>query len=140
MLYNKEWNRKSSTQATGFNANHLPICILLYFMTGVRIHVSLSSEPCCEPAHCQLSVISPTGFLPTLGVSRTSEFLSWPLRSLTTRMRSQFTSICSRKSPVPSIELPKDRFLRYSQLAPTCLSFLLCPALRGFAQISPINF
>jgi len=36
--------------------------------------------------------------------------------------------------------LPKDRCLRHSQLVPTCLSFLLCPALRGFAHISPINF
>jgi len=31
-------------------------------------------------------------------------------------MRSQYTPSYYRKSPVPSIELPIDRFLRYSQL------------------------
>ena len=39
------------------------------------------------------------------GIPCTSEFFCWPLRSLTIRMRSQYTPICYRKSPVPSREL-----------------------------------
>jgi len=39
------------------------------------------------------------------GLPCTSEFFCWPLRSLTIRMRSQYTPIYYRKSPVPSREL-----------------------------------
>jgi hypothetical protein len=39
------------------------------------------------------------------GLPCTSEFYCWPLRSLTIRMRSHYTPIYYRKSPVPSREL-----------------------------------
>jgi len=50
-------------------------------------------------------VISRKGFFPLRGLPCTSEFFCWPLRRLTMRMRSQYTPIYYRKSPVPSIEL-----------------------------------
>ena len=59
------------------------------------------------------TVISRTGLLPLWGLPCTSEFFCWPLRR---RMRSQYTPIYYRKSPVPSIELSTNRCSLYLQL------------------------
>jgi len=82
-------------------------------LLGTRLHL-LSSLLLHRPLDAMGGgVISRTGLLPLWGLPCTSEFFCWPLRR---RMRSQYTPIYYRKSPVPSIELSTNRCSLYLQL------------------------
>ena len=84
-------------------------------------------------------MISRTGFLPLWGLPCTSEFLRWPLRRLTIRMRSLYTPIYYRKSPVPSIEL--SNIAARSTYNSVC-HLLSCPRssrLRTYYSLIPLD-
>ena len=66
------------------------------------------------------------------GIPCTSEFFCWPLRSLTIRMRSQYTPIYYRKSPVPSKELYITLLAHtHNSVCHPTMSQLCAPAHRG---------
>jgi hypothetical protein len=81
-------------------------------LLGSRLHLN-PSLLLHRPLDAMGGVISRTGFLPLWGLPCTSEFFCWPLRR---RMRSQYTPIYYRRSPVPSIELSTYRCSLYLQL------------------------
>jgi len=95
--------------------------------------VARGSRRCDQPHR-----VSPhSGCLPC-----NSEFFRWPLRSLAIRMRSQYTSIYYRKSPVPSSEL-------YTNTARSLLTSLthksichpaMCPRTPRPTHILPTNY
>ena len=104
----KEPERMMRSGAVGFEGSFRSCrAIQGGFLLLAMLSSYLVSDTWSLPSHSKPTVsdqphrVSPhSGGLPC-----TSEFFCWPLRSLTIRMRSQYTPIYYRKSPVPSREL-----------------------------------